>query len=317
MLKKAFVVNATDVDDSSALLSWQSSSLYISYTVCKYNVMSGDYEDYLVTTHNKIRLTGLSADTSYSFCVKSTVTGELLGAVSFATPTKQLSVKITGVTSCEVDLSFENVKERAEIILYRSSEGKDFEKIATITGSKEYVDTDVDEGTEYSYRARAVSSGHTKMLISEYSTIKQATTAVSMDLPRVSGRCKTYAYYTACNIPTTPQYQLLNSPDCHTDEETGIRMVDDCYCVALGSFYGSAIGTKYRITFSTGNSINVILCDQKANCHTDKNNQYAVAHRDIMEFYVEKGKVPSTVHGDYGRLPQFKGKIISIEKYIN
>ena len=92
-------------------------------------------------------------------------------------------------------------------------------------------------------------------------------------------------------------------------------MYDGCYCVALGSYYGSAIGTKYRITLSTGKSINVILCDQKSNRHTDENHQYAVKNQDIVEFYVEKGSIPNGVRGDYGHLEQFSGKIVSIEKF--
>ena len=93
-------------------------------------------------------------------------------------------------------------------------------------------------------------------------------------------------------------------------------MIGDCYCVALGSYYGSTIGTKYRITFSTGKSINVILCDQKSDRHTDSNHQYAVKNEDIIEFYVQRSKIPSGVRGNYGNLEQFGGSVVSIEKYV-
>ena len=139
-----------------------------------------------------------------------------------------------------------------------------------------------------------------------------------MGLPAVSGRTKTYAYYTAVTAKGSPQYKLLNSSECYTDPETGIRMVDGCYCVALGSYYGTRIGTKYRITFSTGTSINVILCDQKADRHTDSNHQYAVNNSDIVEFYVQGSAMPSSVRrgGSFGSYPKFAGSVTSIEKYV-
>ena len=149
----------------------------------------------------------------------------------------------------------------------------------------------------------------------KFSNIVTADIPKKMKLPKVSGATKTYAYYTAVTAKGSPQYALLNSEECYTDEKTGIRMVDDYYCVALGSFYGSTIGTKYRITFSTGDSIKVILCDQKSDRHTDSNHQYAVKNCDIMEFYVEKGKIPSNVRGNYGNLEQFSGDIVKIERY--
>ena len=149
----------------------------------------------------------------------------------------------------------------------------------------------------------------------KFSNIVTADIPEEMKLPKVSGATKTYAYYTAVTAKGSPQYALLNSEECYTDEKTGIRMVDDYYCVALGSFYGSTIGTKYRITFSTGDSIKVILCDQKSDRHTDSNHQYAVKNCDIMEFYVEKGKIPSNVRGNYGNLEQFSGDIVKIERY--
>ena len=39
-------------------------------------------------------------------------------------------------------------------------------------------------------------------------------------------------------------------------------------------------------------------------------------NRDIMEFYIERSMLPRGISGDYGHLPQFSGKIISIEQYV-
>lgn len=229
---ESFELTATKIKSTSVVLRWQSDSLYISYKICKYNVINDEWEEIDTTTYTSYKLKGLTPSTDYEFCVKSSVTDTVLGTISLTT--KKKLVKKT----------------------------------------------------------------------------------VKMGLPSVSGSTKTYAYYTAVTAKSSPQYKLLNSSKCHTDPKTGIRMVGDYYCIALGSYYGSTIGTKYKITLSTGKSFKAILCDQKANRHTDSNNQYAVRNKDIVEFYVEKSKIPSCVNGDYSALSQFKGSIVSIEKYV-
>lgn len=151
---------------------------------------------------------------------------------------------------------------------------------------------------------------------SEESEEFEVLTTESMALPKVSGSCKTYAHYTAVTAKETAQYKLLNSDECYTDKETGIRMVDDCYCAALGSYYGSTMGQKYLIRLSSGKQFKIILCDQKSDKHTDENNQYAVQNCDVIEFYIDKNYKHPDVIGDYGVLPQFEGSIVSIEKII-
>ena len=144
----------------------------------------------------------------------------------------------------------------------------------------------------------------------------EVLTTEPMALPKVSGSCKTYAHYTSVTAKETAQYKLLNSDECYTDKETGIRMVDDCYCAALGSYYGSTMGQKYLIRLSSGEQFKIILCDQKSDKHTDDKNQYAVKNKDIIEFYIDENYKHPNVIGDYGILPQFEGSIVSIEKII-
>jgi hypothetical protein len=227
-----FEIKTDKLTQTSATISWSSDTLYISYIICRYNVITDEYEEVGATSNTSYTIKNLTQNTSYDYAVKSAVNDTVLGTISFTT------------------------KKKPEI------------------------------------------------------------KTVKMGLPSVSGSTKTYAYYTAVTAKSSPQYKLLNSDKCYTDDKTGIRMVDGYYCIALGSYYGSTIGTKYIITLSTGKSFKAILCDQKANRHTDSNNQYAVQNKDIVEFYVEKGKIPSNIRGDYGTLEQFKGSIVSIEKII-
>lgn len=312
-----FEVDVNSITDSSAQLSWNSSAVYLGYTLYKYNVILNEWEFLANTPVTTYNLTGLMADTCYRISIRSGNTDEVLGVTQFTTITKKASINIDEVTSESVSLSFDNVEKHTHIEIYRSENGTDFEKIDTVRAGRTYTDDDVEEGKTYFYKAQCYVRRRGRKINSEYSTVKDATTLVSMDLPKVSGKTKTFAYYTAVTVKSSPQYKLLNSKDCYTDPETGIRMVDGCYCVALGSFYGSKIGTKYRITVSSGNSFDVILCDQKANRHTDKKHQYAKRNKDILEFYVEKRNIPAQVRGSYDVLEQFKGKITAIEKYVD
>mgnify|MGYP000805065276 FL=1 len=149
--------------------------------------------------------------------------------------------------------------------------------------------------------------------------LSELDTAIDQ-LPKVSGACKTYAYYDAVTDKTSPAYAVLNSGTYRgvtykttTDETTGIRMVGEYYCAALGTFYGTTKGTKYKVTLDTGKTFKIILCDTKSNRHTDKKHQYAKKNKDVVEFYVDRTKIPAGVNGNYNRLEPFHGKIQSIE----
>lgn len=102
-----------------------------------------------------------------------------------------------------------------------------------------------------------------------------------------------------------------------TDAETGIRKVDGRYCVALGSYYCSRIGTKFDLVMSNGSIIKCILADQKANRDTDAKNQ-KTSDGSIAEFLVDMDKLPSKVKtmGDVSYANRkLKGNIAKIRVY--
>lgn len=180
--------------------------------------------------------------------------------------------------------------------------------------------------TEYRFAVFSTASGEILGSVSfeTPNTPKKKYKLVNMGLPKVSGSCKTYAYYTAVTVKSSPAYAVLNSGSAngrsyktHTDPETGIRMVGDYYCAALGTYYGREKGTKYKVTLSTGRSFKIILCDTKSDRHTDSNHQYAVRNKDVVEFYVEKSKIPEEVRGNYNVIDKFKGDIVKIEKIVD
>lgn len=102
-----------------------------------------------------------------------------------------------------------------------------------------------------------------------------------------------------------------------TDAKTGIRKVDGRYCVALGSYYCSKIGTKFDLVMSNGSVVKCILGDQKANRDTDAKNQ-KTSDGSIAEFLVDMNKLPSKVKtmGDVSYADKdLKGNIAKIRVY--
>lgn len=126
---------------------------------------------------------------------------------------------------------------------------------------------------------------------------------------RADGSFKSYMSYRALTNTRTPQYRLQQG----ATTVNGFRMYDGYYMVALGSYYGSQIGAKYRITFGDGQSINCILGDQKANCDTDSTNSYMVRDGSIVEFIVDTASL-SHASRSSGNIQEFKGRVVSIQR---
>ncbi len=320
--KDDFKVIADHIQPNSAMISWSGSEFYLSYTLCRYNIISESWEDVVTTADKRVYIAGLSEDVDYKYAVKNSADKKILGIVEFTTGLKRANVAIKHRSSTAVELSITNVDENVVVDVLRREEGKPFEKIGVSEDKSTYVDNTVDDAKDYEYSVKCSTMRNGKVHKSRRGSIAHVKTLLHFGMPtgETDGECKTFAYYTAVTARSTPQYQLLNSEQCYTDEATGIRMVDGYYCVALGSYYGTKIGNKYRVTIQDGDvtkEINVILCDQKADRHTNATHQYAMNNKDILEFYIERAKRPAGIAGDYGVLPQFRGKIVAIEQYVD
>lgn len=307
-------VKAVKVKPTGAWLTWESETVCLSYTVCRYNEADANWEPVAVTSATAVYIGSLKENTAYRFAVTDGCSGKMLGTVDFKTGIRAPKAKAVRVASDSVELSVINAGENNAAEIFRSTDGKSYKKIGE-TENGSFTDTKVKEATDYYYTVKPLNKTPKVK-----SAVTHVTTMKSFALPAdTNGECKTYAYYTAVTAKSSPQYKLLRSSGCYTDEETGIRMVDGFYCVALGSFYGKTIGTKYRITLRDGKKlkkINVILCDQKADRHTNSTHQYAMRNKDVVEFYVEKAKIPRGIRGDYGTLEKFSGDIVKIEQYV-
>lgn len=126
----------------------------------------------------------------------------------------------------------------------------------------------------------------------------------------LGGSFKSYTDYN-CLSRSSRQWKLQEQ--AYTDEN-GLRKIGDAYLVALGSYYGTTLGTRYTVTLNNGNTFQIILCDVKNDIHTDDNNQVCLSNGSIIEFYVDTAKMPSYVKtsGTIGSIDFFSGDIASI-----
>jgi len=123
-----------------------------------------------------------------------------------------------------------------------------------------------------------------------------------------------YAYM-SCWLFADWSDQYALQQNCWTDSY-GLRRYGNDICIALGSRFGSVIGTRYQITLSNGYSFTAILADVKADCDTDVTNTFRYAGDgtpNIIEVLVDPSYLnyDVLVTGDVGALPEFNHSYVS------
>lgn len=151
-------------------------------------------------------------------------------------------------------------------------------------------------------------------LIAVFTASAQAMTVTytALGVPNINSSFKSYMDYGRITDYSSPQYKWLQRwcwvdydgfVRCNGETELGIT--SDYYCVAMGSYYGREIGTKYKITTDTGNVFYVVLCDQKADCNTNSTHQYGTDNNDVIEFIVNTHSSIDSDTGEYCKLPLY------------
>lgn len=147
-------------------------------------------------------------------------------------------------------------------------------------------------------------------------------TYTSLNVPAINSSFKTYMDYRTITNKQSPQYVFIkkwgwsdNNGFMRANGEKDLGIPDDYYMIALGSYYGTEIGTKYRITTDTGNVFYGVLCDQKDDAHTNSTHQYA-SNNDIVEFIVDTRVLNRTVKvmGSANVYMPLNGNIATIEE---
>ena len=138
---------------------------------------------------------------------------------------------------------------------------------------------------------------------------------VNMEVPYAQNTntgFKSFMDYRALTNKRSEQYKLQQ--DATTNDE-GFRIYDDCYMVAMGTYYVNNIGEKFRITLEDDTVFYAVAGDIKSDLHTDSKHQHK--NGNIVEFIVDMQQISSTCRkmGDMSYAGLY-GKIKSIEKII-
>ena len=144
------------------------------------------------------------------------------------------------------------------------------------------------------------------------------------------------AKYKEYSSPSSNTFKSFEDADCisnstklgqgrlkkkyHLDYSSGVWMVGDRYCIAIGSYYTKTIGKKIDIVLKHNNKTHVLKCitaDSKADKDTVSKHRI---HKDgsVVEFVVNTSSLPqkAKVMGDISYAgKKFKGKILKIRVY--
>ena len=95
-------------------------------------------------------------------------------------------------------------------------------------------------------------------------------------------------------------------------------MVDDRYCVTLGSHFGCEIGQYFDLVLANGTVIPCIMGDVKSDNHTDSANIITVSTNCLSEFIVSKGNLNSDAKRD-GNISscceEWKSHVVKVRVY--
>ncbi len=216
-------------------------------------------------------------------------------------------------------------KDKADVDITTTSEiMSSVTETTTIKPTTTEIETTVPTTTEPITTTEPETTKQEVEITKEEVKITKEETIVSSDLkgtysiPDNGGRFKSYTNYRLLS-KSSPQW---NKIQCHKDaytDKNGLRKVGNYYCVAMGSYYSSTLGDTFEIT-TEGGTFQVVLCDFKANQHTDSTNRYTAHNGCVIEFYVDTDSLNSTARqmGDISYADsKFSGKIISITKTGN
>lgn len=178
------------------------------------------------------------------------------------------------------------------------------------------VESVIQEESSQEFIEEAVSSTSEVSIITSVTSTPEVEELYIVDddysVPEKASSFKSYMDYRCITDKRSKAYQVANSA---TKLDNGLLVVDsEYYCVAMGTYYGQ-VGDKFYIETDEGNSWKIILCDIKANSHTDSTNRYTVANGCMMEFVVDTRLMPSSIKmsGTVNGLG-FSGKITLVRK---
>ena len=220
-----------------------------------------------------------------------------------------LSINAPIATSSEANIPSDNIATQVEEIEDLRKEKVDVLKAAKEKEKEMEIARLAEEKAKAEAKNRAAAAKPKKKQESNVSTPSKGN---FRGVPSVSVDFKSYTAYT-CLSRKSAQWKKIQT--IAYSDGNGLRKVGNYYCVAMGSYYSTTLGDLFRITTANGNTFCVILCDFKANAHTNNTHQYTARNQCITEFYVDYSCFNSAARraGSVSVIPGFGGKITSIE----
>lgn len=231
--------------------------------------------------------------------------------------TKSISYSVNNVITSNINTEHREVKQTI-----RSNKANKKENKKIIHTSKEKIrKATIDE---YEVYETNVETTTTTVTSHSKDTTNNTTTTVNNTYFNVPiGNTSFFAYMDYNTITDTNSYQYQYQVNyCYTDDMGLRRNQYGDYVIALGSYYGTEIGTRYSITLDNGTTFTAVLGDCKADMHTDAMNQYRSAgysgeYQNVIEFIVDNNYLSSEVKsmGNIGAYDMFNCTgIVSIAK---
>lgn len=183
--------------------------------------------------------------------------------------------------------------------------------------TEEQTSLKIDAGAHSDEEQKTEEDKHTEPEVPQ--TVTEESKEPSLGLPSVSTHVKFFIDYRSYNLPYAPHYRLQQA--AWTDQN-GLRRFNNDYIVALGSFYSTSIGDRFRVALSNGNSFTVIFGDGKWDGDCDSKCMYmpctdysGKAAGNLMEFVIDKETINPAVY-EYGSIEViegFEGDIVQME----
>ena len=137
---------------------------------------------------------------------------------------------------------------------------------------------------------------------------------VEMDVPS-NNSFKSYMGAHKITDTTSAQYQLKSE---YLDSACGIKLVDDRYVIAIGTYYTETIGTRVDLVMESDEVVPCIVGDVKRDRDTDAMNRQHNVDGSVIEFVVNADTLSSEAksHGDCSWAdPRLMGEIKAIRVY--
>lgn len=196
---------------------------------------------------------------------------------------------------------------KSELGLYMDKTLDESRKISEdIAEIKEVLkNNSIEKKTEYALPVRSdISASSSGFKIGE-----------ELPLPTLPTHIKTYTDYRYYNLRYTPHYRMQQS--AYTDSD-GLRRFNQDYIVALGAFYSTDIGDRFKVTLENGSEFTIILGDGKDPADCDPHNMYAPCIdydgtncANVLEFIIDSDVMAEDVYayGSIDCINAFSGNI--------